>query len=137
MITRGKAHRLRQKIVQASASLPDDDALIAIELFDNWEVGKAYVVGDRFRYENELYRVAQDHTSQGDWIPNEVPALYVKIAAPGVIPVWVQPAGSHDAYNTGDRVHYPTAEDPIYESTIDNNVWSPEAYPQGWQLVEE
>lgn len=136
MITRGKAHRLRQKIVQASASLPDDDALNAIELFDIWEVGKAYVVGDRFRYENELYKVVQDHTSQGDWLPSETPALYTKVAAPGVIPVWVQPTGVQDAYNTGDKVHYPTAEDPVYESTIDNNVWSPEAYPQGWQLVE-
>ena len=37
---------------------------------------------------------------------------------------------------TGDRAHYPTMADPIYESLIDNNVWSPEEYPQGWQLIE-
>ena len=24
----------------------------------------------------------------------------------------------------------------IYESTIDNNVWSPDTYPQGWEVVE-
>lgn len=52
------------------------------------------------------------------------------------IPVFVQPTGAHDAYGIGDRVHYPTASDPIYVSLIDGNVWSPDAYPAGWQLEE-
>lgn len=52
------------------------------------------------------------------------------------IPVWKQPTGAHDAYQAGDRVHYPTADDPVYESLIDGNVWSPEAYPAGWKIVE-
>jgi len=57
-----------------------------------------------------------------------------RVAAPaGVIPEWVQPTGAHDAYNTGDRV---TFEGSVYESTINDNVWSPEAYPQGWQLIK-
>ena len=32
-------------------------------------------------------------------------------------------------YNTGDKVLF---EDKIYKSLIDNNVWSPTDYPQGW-----
>lgn len=36
---------------------------------------------------------------------------------------------------TGDKVHFTTADDPVYESLIDNNVWSPESYPQGWREV--
>ena len=39
-------------------------------------------------------------------------------------------ARSRDAYMTGDRVHYPTETDPVYTSTIDNNVWEPTVY--GW-----
>ena len=49
------------------------------------------------------------------------------------IPEFVQPTSPEDAYNTGDRVIF---NGLIYESLIDNNVWSPEAYPQGWQNVE-
>lgn len=45
---------------------------------------------------------------------------------------FVQPTGAHDAYNTGDRV---TFEGVVYESTIDSNVYSPTAYPQGWTEV--
>ena len=48
-------------------------------------------------------------------------------------PQWVQPTGAHDAYNTGDKVTY---NGKHYQSTINGNVWSPDAYPAGWRLVE-
>lgn len=49
-------------------------------------------------------------------------------------PEWVQPTGGHDAYNTGDRVTY---NGRVYESTMDGNTWSPDAYPQGWEDLGE
>lgn len=45
-------------------------------------------------------------------------------------PEWVQPTGATDAYNKGDTV---TFEGQEYVSLIDGNVWSPTAYPQGWE----
>lgn len=92
-------------------------------------------MGDKFQYESLLYRVVQSHTSQLYWKPNEVPALYTRIAAPEEIPVWVQPTGAQDAYMIGDKIHFPTISDPVYQSTIEYNVWSPTDYPAGWQLV--
>ena len=135
-ITRAKAYKLRQRIVEASVSLPDEDAIEAAELFENWKPGQDYIVGKRIRYIDKLYKVNQAHTSQSDWTPDITPALYTEVAKPGEIPVWRQPTGAQDAYNIGDKVHFPTASDPVYESTVDNNVWSPADYPQGWQLVE-
>lgn len=135
-MTRFQARRLRKNIEKASVSLSDTDALNAIELFPQWESGQDYEIGKRLRYANKLYRVVQTHTSQSDWTPDLVPALFVEVAEPGTIPVWVQPTGVQDAYNTGDQVHYPTIDSPVYESIIDNNTWSPEAYPAGWRLVE-
>lgn len=49
------------------------------------------------------------------------------------IPEFIQPTGAHDAYGIGDRVTY---NGKVYESTMAGNVWSPDAYPQGWKLVE-
>lgn len=46
-------------------------------------------------------------------------------------PEWVQPTGAHDAYQTGDKVTY---NGQRYVSKIDGNVWSPDAYPSGWEL---
>lgn len=48
------------------------------------------------------------------------------------VPDFVQPTGAHDAYNVGDRVKY---NGHVYESTIANNAYSPDAYPQGWKLL--
>ena len=130
---RSKLYQLREIIEKASVNLSDEDALSAVELFPAWEVGKDYTQNDRILYNGHLYKVNQSHTSQADWSPDTVPALFSEVAMPGEIPVWKQPIGSSDAYNKGDQVHYPTADDPVYESLIDGNVWSPEAYPQGWE----
>ena len=44
---------------------------------------------------------------------------------------------AYNAYNTGDKVHYPGKSDTVYVSTIDGNVWAPDAYPQVWTLEGE
>lgn len=82
-MTRGKAKRLREKIEQASGSLPDADALEAVELFPAYAVGVAYEADFRFRYGSKLYKVMQAHTSQADWPPDATPALYAEVAKPG------------------------------------------------------
>ena len=45
-------------------------------------------------------------------------------------PEWVQPTGAHDAYGVGDKVTY---NGKYYVSKIAGNVWSPDAYPAGWE----
>ena len=135
MTPQEKARQLRPMIVKASASLSDEDALSAVELFKAWAADTAYAADERIRYGDKLYRCVQAHTSQTDWTPDTTPALWTEVAKPGEIPVWRQPTGAQDAYNTGERVHYPDADGSVYESTIDGNVWSPEAYPAGWRAV--
>jgi hypothetical protein len=117
----------------ALAKLDDETALDVTVLFPLWQSGKAYAVDERIRYGEKLYRCVQAHTSQADWTPDATPALWTEVAKPGEIPVWKQPTGAQDAYNKGDMVHYPTANDPVYESTIDANVYAPDVY--GWVLI--
>lgn len=47
-------------------------------------------------------------------------------------PEWVQPTGAHDAYNAGDVVSH---NGVVYRCLIDGNVYSPDAYPAGWEVV--
>lgn len=130
-----EAMELRALIEAAVASLSDTDALKGVVLYPLYKVGKAYSAGDRFNYNGTLYKVVQAHTSQEDWIPSETPALYVVVAPEGVIPVWTRPTGAHDAYNQGDKVRYPDANGTVYRSLINANVYSPEEYPAGWEIV--
>ena len=124
-----RARALRPYNEKASVSLTDEDALQAVELFPQWVTGHAYAVDERLQYKNVLYRVVQAHTSQSDWTPDKTPALFVVVSL-DEWPEFVQPTGAHDAYNKGDKV---TFEGKHYISLIDGNVYSPAAYPAGWQ----
>ena len=142
MTPQEKARALRPYVEKASGSLSDEDALEAVELFPAWAADTAYAADQRVRYGGSsgtptptLYKCVQGHTSQAGWEPDKTPALWTGVAKPGEIPVWRQPTGAQDAYSKGDRVHYPDADGPVYESVVDANVYSPEAYPAGWRLV--
>lgn len=134
-MTREHALTLRALLVKASASLSDSDALVAVELFAVWTSGTEYTVDQRVRHGDKLYRCVQAHTAQDGWEPPNVPALWTEVAKPGEIPVWKQPTGAQDAYMKGDRVWYPEKNTTVYESLIDANVYSPEAYPAGWKQI--
>lgn len=134
MITRAKAQALRAMIEKAAISLTDTDALDAVELFEHWAVGHSVSIGDRLEYGGKLYKCVQTHTTAAEWPPDATPALWTEVAKPSEIPVWKQPTGAQDAYMTGEKVHYPDADGPVYVSTVDNNTWEPGVY--GWEVVE-
>ena len=133
-----RARELRAKIEElATDHIEDSDAIGYTELFPAWDGnGRLYTAGERVRFNGVLYKILQDHTSLPDWTPEMAPSLFAKVLIPDpdVIPVWEQP-DSTNPYMTGDKVHYPGENDPVYESTIDNNVWSPEEYPAGWREI--
>ena len=130
-MTREKAYALRALIEKAAVSLDDGDALAAVELFPAWKTGTAYALSERIRCDGKLYKCVQAHTSQADWTPDKTPALWTEVAEPGAIPVWKQPTGAQDAYSRGDQVRYPDSDGPVYESTVDGNVWTPGVH--GWR----
>ena len=111
----------------------------------------AYMTGDRVIFEEKEYESLVDNNV---WSPSANPSgwqLVEEVEDPETpvepepetpaepeepevetVPEWIQP-DAITAYKKGDKVMF---EEKIYESTIDGNVWSPSAYPQGWQLVE-
>lgn len=128
------AKKLRPLIEQAAQSFTDETALEAVSLFPSWQSGIDYTVGQRVRYNGVLYSVLQAHTSQDTWQPDVAVSLFAKVLIPDpdVVTEWEQP-GSTNPYMTGERVLF---EGTVYESLIDNNVWSPTAYPAGWKAID-
>ena len=128
------ARKLRPYIEKAAMFLTDEDALEAVDLFPRWSAEHGlYKVGDKVKYEEILYRCIQEHNSQEMWYPTAAPSLWAKVLIPdeNVIPEWEQP-DSTNPYMIGDKVMF---EGKVYESIIDNNIWSPAAYPGGWQEI--
>lgn len=106
------------------AKVGDDAAAI---LFDEWVTDHAYKLNDRASYNGLVYRCVQSHTSQSDWTPDAVPALWTRIKAnpdPFEPEEWVQPTGAQDAYAKGDKVKH---NGKVWESDVDSNVWEPGA----------
>ena len=133
-MNKGKAFKLRSAIVQAADSLPVETAIEVPELYMKWYSGEEFTLDINNevpfivrRYNDILYKLIQVHTTQDNWTPDVVPALWKLYTPEGVIAEWVQPLGSEDDYNIGDKV---THNGKTWISTIDNNVWEPGVY--GW-----
>ncbi|MDY0251172.1 MAG: hypothetical protein RBR45_14150 [Pseudomonas sp.] len=102
-----------------------------LDVYPAWTEDTEYTIGSLTKHSGELYKVNQNHTSQAIYPPGSegVSALYSRVVPDSVIPEWEQKEGSHDAYSKGDLVMF---NGEVYESTINNNTWSPADYPAGW-----
>ena len=132
------AEHFRKALQLFAQTLTSEQAMEVATIFDEYKVGKTYSLGEYLIYgvnnvgDPQLYKVVQAHTSQEDWSPDATPSLYEPIGLnDSGYPVWSQPSGAHDAYNIGDIVDY---NGTLYKSLIDGNVYSPDAYPAGWEV---
>ena len=76
---RSEALNLRKHIEDAVQSLPDAAALEAVVLHPVWKAGIAYSAGYKAQHNGRLWRCRQAHTSQEEWEPENVPALWEEI----------------------------------------------------------
>lgn len=133
------AEQLRRVLQMFAATLTDEQAMEVATVYDQWEAGKAYKGGVYLTYgENsvgdpQLYKVNEPgHTSQADWTPDKTPALYTPIGLDdNGYPIWSQPTGAHDAYNTGDIVD---RDGVLYESLINGNTTVPGSDERYWKV---
>lgn len=120
------------QIHAAGGMLTDQQAYLVPAIFMSWDETAIYATGDRVRFDGLLYRCLQAHTAQADWTPAAAVSLWVRIDDPAIEwPEWRQPLGAQDSYAKGAKVTYKGAR---YKSLIDGNVWSPDAYPAGWEV---
>ena len=118
---------------QILPTLDDVQAYTLRYLYPTFEIDVDYKVGERIIYEDKFYKVIMAHKSQADWTPDVAVSLFAEIADPSIeYPEFKKPIGSETAYMIGDKI---TFEGNKYVSVIDNNVYSPTEYPQGWELV--
>lgn len=144
-VSRQAAEQQRKVLQMFAASLSQEQAMEVATIFEPWAVGRIFSGGEYFTFgfntvgDPQLYRVndGKPHTAQADWMPGtpETASLYTAIGLDDSgYPVWSQPTGAHDAYNTGDVVNY---NGTLYRSTVDGNTHSPDAYPAGWEIYVE
>ncbi len=127
-----EAEEIRIAIDVFAKNQTDETLLDNKAAFELWRPGIAAEKDKIYRFGDDLYRCIQPHTTQDDWPPDKVPALFVKISLEEY-PQWVQPTGAHDAYNKGDKV---SDEGKHLISEMDGNVWKPGTVAGAWSEIE-
>ena len=132
-MTRTKAEKLRSLIEQATTSLPDKEASEGAELFPQLkEDNSLIVVGTRINWNGVLKRAAVDLWDTESNNPDNAPSLWEDIAyreGYRIIPTTIT-AGTAFAK---DELGW--WNDTLYKSLLDANVYTPEQYAAGWEIV--
>lgn len=131
-MTRSQAERYRLIIEQATTSLDDKTASTAITLYPSLKTdGSLIKVGTRINYNGTLKRAAVDLWDTEENNPDNAPSLWEDIEYKDgnrIIPevITVGTAFAKDELGWwGDK---------LYKSLINANVYTPEAYPAGWEV---
>lgn len=104
-----------------------------------WQYGITYAVDDVVQHLGKLYECIQAHTSQPDWEPHLVAALW-RLCTPappsgGEHPEWIEGVD----YAVDDIVSY---QDSLYICIMAHTAhvgagWNPVAFPAGWSPYSE
>lgn len=134
VVDKQEAKTIRGFIETAAEGLDDATASQAPTLFPSLkEDGSIIQVGTRINWGGVVMRAAVDLWDTPDNNPDNAPSLWEDLAyidgiriIPDVITVGL-------AFSKGEKGWW---YGELYESTADNNVYTPEQYPDNWKLVE-
>ena len=133
-MNRAEALRLRAIIETAAASLEDKTASTAPTLFPRLrQDGSLIKAGTRINHNGSIKRAAVDLWDTADNSPDNAPTLWEDILYRDgyrIIPDVIT-AGTAFAL---DEIGW--WGDKLYKSLLSANVYTPEQYPNGWELQE-
>ena len=133
-MNRAEALRLRAIIETAAASLDDKTASTAPTLFPRLKQdGSLIKAGTRINHNGSIKRAAVDLWDTADNSPDNAPTLWEDILYRDgyrIIPDVIT-AGTAFAL---DEIGW--WGDKLYKSLLSANVYTPEQYPNGWELQE-
>ena len=127
------AQSVRSAMDYAGKKLADADASCAISIYPRLKRNGALVrAGTRVNWGGQLKRAAVDLWDTAENDPEHAPTLWEDIgykAGYRIIPATIT-AGTAFAK---DELGW--WNDELYRSKLDANVWTPEQYPAGWEMV--
>lgn len=128
-----KARLQRRNIVFGSESLDDKLASETPELFDKLnENGELIKAGTRINWSGTLKRASVDLWDTKENNPDNAPTLWEDIEYKNGIRIIPEVITVGTAFSKDELGYW---KDTLYKSLIDNNVWTPEENPSGWELV--
>lgn len=132
---RNEALKLRSLIEQAVVSLPDKEASEGATLFPRLKQDGALIsAGTRINWNGVVKRAASDLWDTETNNPDNAPTLWEDIAYKEGYRFIPETITTGTAFAKDECGWW---EDVLYKSLIDANVYTPAAYPAGWEIVTE
>ena len=133
--TKEEAIAFRKQIEAAALNLDDKSASSCVDFYENMKYdGKAIQAGTRINFEGVLYKAAVTLWDTEENNPDHAPALWEKINYHNGVRVIPEVITVTTAFAMGE-LGYWEADGKTYKSLISANVYTPAAYPQGWEEV--
>lgn len=121
-------------IEAVTAILDDATASTVIPLFGGMKYdGKLIEAGTRINWNGALKRAAVDLWDRADSNPDNAPALWEDVLYRDGIRIIPEVITAGLVFSNGERGWW---GDVLYESTADNNVYTPAQYADNWKVVE-
>lgn len=125
---------VRESMDAAGAILTDAQASTAVAIYPSLkEDGALIKVGTRINWNGQLKRASVDLWDTVENNPDNAPALWENIDYKGGYRIIPETITAGTAFAKDECGWW---RDVLYRSLIDSNVWTPEAYPAGWEIVE-
>ena len=133
--TKEEAVAFRKQIEAAAINLDDKGASMAADFYsDMLYNGELIETGTRINHNGVLYKAAVDLWDTEANNPDNAPTLWEKINYHNGIRIIPEVITVTTAF-AKDELGYWELDNKVYKSLLDANVYTPAAYPQGWEEV--
>ena len=113
----------------------DKTASAAASLFPSLRgEGTLIEAGTRMNINGEMYRARTAFWDFEENTPDKAPNLWEKIEYKEGYRHIPQTITAENPFSLGEKAWW---KEELMESTIDNNVWTPDAYPAGWKKTHK
>lgn len=135
ILTKADAIAFRRQIEAAAIHLDDKAASESPDFYDHMKYdGKAISAGTRINFEGVLFKAAVTLWDTEENNPHFAPSLWEKINYHNGVRVIPEVITVTTAF-AKDELGFWEADGKTYKSLINANVYTPAAYPQGWEEV--
>lgn len=134
MITKAKALKIRSLAMESAVAMDDVNASTVPEMFPKLKQdGSLVSAGTRINWNGQLKKAAADLWDTAENNPDNAPALWEDINYVNGYRVIPEVITAALAFSKGERGVW---KGVVYESTLDNNVWTPDQFAAGWKKIQ-
>ena len=135
ILTKADAIAFRKQIEAAALNLDDKGASMSADFYSDMTYsGNLIPAGKRINHNGKLYKAAVDLWDREENNPDNAPDLWGKIQYHNGVRIIPEVITVTTAFSLNE-LGYWEADGKVYKSLLPSNVYTPIAYPKGWEEI--